>query len=86
MCEAVGLPADQSVQDINWQAAGCSLLPLLNQTLPEYHIDAQNDGNDDHSQFTATRTCKCCISLLLTFGDPVTTLAGFHDCGNVVSS
>ena len=83
MRQAVGLPADQSVHDIKWQAAGCSLLPLPNKTLPDYQIDAPNEGNDDHSQLTAIRTCKYCISLLFTLGDPVTTLAGFRDWGNV---
>ena len=56
---------------------------LPNKKLPEYQIDAPNDGNDDHSQLTAIRICKYCISLLFTLGDPVTTLAGFHDWGNV---
>ena len=71
------------MHDSEWQAAGCSLSPLLDKTLPQYQIDAQNDGNDDHCQLTAIRTCKCCISLLFTRGDPVTTLAGFHHWRNV---
>ena len=69
------------MHDVKWPAGGCSLLPLLNETPPEYQIDAQNEGNDDHSQPTAIRTCKCCISLLFTLGNPVTDSAGFHDRG-----
>ena len=57
MREAVGLPADQGVRDVKWQSPACSLFsPAVGK--PEYQIHARNDGDEDHSQLTATRSCK----------------------------